>query len=91
MLRAAEDALVIDHVDQVFSTAMHFQSLGDYSTDNRVVEDEPDSRLTWATERRAQPAAGGRWGWQLTALEEDRTRVVHTYDGSRVALRSSSG
>lgn len=38
MLRAAEDALVIERVDQVFSMAMHYPSLGDYVTDNRVVD-----------------------------------------------------
>ena len=79
-----EDALVIERVDQVFSMAMHYPSLGDYVTDNRVVEFERDARLTWVTCRRGQPVAGVRWGWQLTALEEDRTRVVHTYDWSRV-------
>ena len=84
MLRAAEDAMVIDHVDQVFSMAMHYPSLGDYITDNRVVEFEPDRRLTWATGRRGQPAAGVRWGWQLTALEDSRKWIVHTYDWSRV-------
>lgn len=38
MLQAAEDATIIDHVEQVFSMAMHYPSLGDYITDNRVIE-----------------------------------------------------
>ena len=84
MLRAAEDAMAIDHVDQVFSMAMHCPSLDYYITDNRVVEFERDRRLTWATGRRGQPFAGVRWGWQLRALKDSRTRVVHTYDWSRV-------
>ena len=84
MLQAAEDAKVIDHVGQVFSIAMHYPSLGDYVTDNRVVEFEPDRRLAWATGRRGQPPAGVRWGWQLTPLAEAGTRIVHTYDWSRV-------
>ena len=84
MLRAAEGAVVIDHVDQVFSMAMHYPSLGDYITDNRVVEFVPNSCLTWATGRRGQPAAGVRWGWQLISLKGSRTRIVHTYDWSRV-------
>lgn len=84
MLRAVEDATVLDHVDQVFSIAMHYPSLGDYITDNRVVELEPGRRLTWTTGRRGQPPAGVRWGWQLTPLDDARTRVVHTYDWSRV-------
>ena len=62
MLRAIEDATIIDHVDPVFSMALHHPSLGDYITDNRVVEFEPDRRLTWATGRRGQPPAGVRWG-----------------------------
>jgi len=52
--------------------------------DNRVVEFEPDRRLTWATGRRGQPPAGVRWGWQLTPLDDAHTRIVHTYDWSRV-------
>ncbi len=84
MLQAAENAAVIDHVDQVFSMAMHYPSLGDYITDNRVVEFKPDRRLTWATGRRGQPPAGVRWGWQLTPLDDAHTRIVYTYDWSRV-------
>ena len=84
MLRAAEGAVVIDHIDQVFSMAMHYPSLRGYITDNRVVEFEPNSCLTWATGRRGQPAAGVRWGWQLISLKGSRTRIVHTYDWSRV-------
>lgn len=84
MLQAAADATVIDHVEQVFSMAMHYPSLGDYITDNRVVDFEPDRRLTWATGRRGQPPAGVRWGWQLTPLNDAQTRIVHTYDWSRV-------
>ena len=84
MLRSAEDATVIDHVDQVFSMAMHYPSLGDYITDNRVLEFAPDRRLVWTTGRRGQPPAGVRWGWELTPLDEAHTRVVHTYDWSQV-------
>jgi uncharacterized protein YndB with AHSA1/START domain len=78
------DVTVIDHVDQVFSMAMHHPSLGDYVTDNRVVEFERDRRISWATSRHGQPPAGVRWGWQLTPLDDGRTRIVHTYDWSRV-------
>lgn len=76
MLQATEDATVIDHVEQVFSMAMHYPSLGDYITDNRVVEFEPDRCLTWATGRRGQPPAGVRWGWQLTPASPRRVATI---------------
>jgi hypothetical protein len=78
------DVTVINHVDQVFSMAMYHPSLGHYVTDNRVIEFEPDRRLSWATSRHGQPPPGVRWGWQLTPLDDGRTRIVHTYDWSRV-------
>lgn len=64
--------------------AMHYPSPSDYITDNRVVEFEPDRRLTWATGRARTAPCPSALGWQLTPLDDAHTRIVYTYDWSRV-------
>ena len=83
-LRAGSDNPAITGVGQVFTMEMHYPSLGDYRTDNHVVDFENGRRIAWMTAREGQPPAGVRWSWELRPEGLDRTTVVHTYDWSRV-------
>ena len=52
--------------------------------ENHVVEFEEGHRIAW---RPAEPGAqppGHLWRWELEPLGVSRTRVVHTYDWSRL-------
>jgi len=83
-LRPTSGTSVITGVGQVFTMAMTYPSLGEYRTDNLVVEFERDRRLTWATSRTGLPPAGVWWTWVLTPGPDGRTTVTHIYDWSRV-------
>ena len=84
MLRPGADAAPITGADQVFTMAMHYPSLGDYRTENHVVDFSADRSIAWMTAREGQPPAGVRWSWELRPVDERRTEVVHTYDWSQV-------
>ena len=84
MLRPTTGTSVITGVGQVFTMEMTYPSLGEYRTDNLVVEFEQDRRLTWATSRTGLPPAGVWWTWELTPHPDGGTTVTHTYDWSRV-------
>lgn len=64
--------------------AMQYESLGDYRTDNHVVDFVPERRIAWTTARAGQQPAGVVWSWQLEPDGAHRTRVVHGYDWSAV-------
>ncbi|SDX76817.1 Uncharacterized conserved protein YndB, AHSA1/START domain [Modestobacter sp. DSM 44400] len=84
MLQADVHASPITGVGQVFTMAMHYPALGDYRTDNHVLEFDEGRRIAWTTAREGQPPAGVRWSWALEPLAGERTTVVHTYDWSQV-------
>jgi uncharacterized protein YndB with AHSA1/START domain len=84
MLQADVRTSPITGVGQVFTMAMHYPALGDYRTDNHVLEFDAGRRIVWTTAREGQPPAGVRWSWELEPQGEARTTVVHTYDWSRV-------
>jgi uncharacterized protein YndB with AHSA1/START domain len=84
MLQADVGTSPITGVGQVFTMAMHYPALGDYRTDNHVLEFDQGRRIVWTTAREGQPPAGVRWSWDLLPDGDGRTTVVHTYDWSRV-------
>jgi len=86
MVRGAVTHHPLTAVGDVFTMEMHYPSLGDYRTDNHVVELEPGRRIAWTTARQGQPPAGVVWRWELAPAGDDGsgTRVTHTYDWSGV-------
>jgi hypothetical protein len=82
---AGEQALSrITGVDQVFTMQMRYPSLGDYRTDNRVIEFDEERAICWTTAREGQESPGVRWRWQLQPDGPGSTVVRHSYDWSRV-------
>ncbi|MDQ2848137.1 MAG: polyketide cyclase [Actinomycetota bacterium] len=84
MLRADVSTELISGVGQVFTMAMHYPALGDYRTENHVLEFEPGRRISWATAREHQSPPGVRWSWDLEPEGAGRTSVLHSCDWSRV-------
>jgi uncharacterized protein YndB with AHSA1/START domain len=84
MVRAAAGARPLTGTDQVFTMQMHYPALGDYRTENHVVEFDPPRRITWTTGREGQPPAGVWWTWNFSDAPSGATIVTHTYDWSRV-------
>jgi hypothetical protein len=84
MVQSAPDATPITAIGQVFTMAMFRTDLGEYRTDNHVVDFADGRRIAWSTGREGQPPAGVRWGWALDPIDEARTTVTHTYDWTEV-------
>jgi uncharacterized protein YndB with AHSA1/START domain len=90
MLRGTDDRTVLCGVGDVFEMKMCNDVLGDYVTENHVVEFEPDRRIAWepvlkATDKPEHQSRIGdrahlRWGWELTARPSGGTRVTEFYD-----------
>jgi uncharacterized protein YndB with AHSA1/START domain len=69
------------------------RSLGDIFTmtltggdirENHVVEFEEGRRIAWLPSESGRRPPGHLWRWELEPLDETRTRVIHTYDWSRL-------
>ena len=84
MLQASGGTEPITETGQVFTMEMRYPSLGDYRTENHVVEFEAERTIAWMTAREGQPPAGVRWSWEFQPENAHRTTIVHTYDWSRV-------
>jgi uncharacterized protein YndB with AHSA1/START domain len=52
--------------------------------ENHVVEFEEERLVAWQPSEPGSAPPGHLWRWQLEALGEARTRVVHTYDWTRL-------
>jgi hypothetical protein len=63
---------------------MSAPDLGNYVSENHVVEFEPGRLLTWETTRDGKPRPGFRWGWIIEPAGGERSLVTHIYDWSRV-------
>jgi Polyketide cyclase / dehydrase and lipid transport len=93
MLRGTDDRRALSGIGDVFEMRMFNDVLGDYVTENHVVEFEPDRRIAWepvlkATvkaefQSRVGDRAHLRWGWELTPDPGGGTRVTEFYDLSR--------
>lgn len=99
MLREGAENGVVSGVGDVFVMNMHFPALGDYETDNHVVEYELDRRIGWEpAPRDPAPAAaaqipigtrlGHRWIFDLVPDGPDATIVTESYDCSRAPERT---
>jgi uncharacterized protein YndB with AHSA1/START domain len=82
---AAREADLIGSVGQMFTMEMSSADLGDYVSENHVVEFEPGRRITWQTTRDGKTAPGFRWGWVVEESSPGRCLVTHTYDWSLVS------
>ena len=52
--------------------------------ENHVVEFEEARRIAWRPSEPGATPPGHLWRWELEPLGDDRTRVTHTYDWSRL-------
>jgi uncharacterized protein YndB with AHSA1/START domain len=52
--------------------------------ENHVVEFEEGRRLAWQPAEPGQDPPGHLWRWELEPLDQSRTRVIHTYDWTRL-------
>ncbi|MGX7680247.1 polyketide cyclase [Jatrophihabitans sp. DSM 45814] len=84
MLVAAVGSTVITGVGEMFTMQMHIDGIGDYRTENHVVEFVKDRRIAWMTAGVGRPPSGQHWSWQLEPLPGGGCAVVHVYDWSRV-------
>jgi hypothetical protein len=84
MVQASADAVPITATGQVFTMVMFRTDLGEYRTDNHVIDFADGRRIAWTTGREGQPPAGVRWGWALDPIDDTRTTVTHTYDWTAV-------
>lgn len=83
MVRRAVTSDRITKVGDVFRMVVYHPAVGEYQTDNHVVEFEPLRKIAWATSAVDAEPAGWRWIWEL-GDEGGTTEVTHTYDWSRV-------
>lgn len=87
------DHEVLSGVGDVFEMRMCNDFLGDYVTENHVVEFEPDRRIAWepvlkeTDHPEAQSNIGVeahlRWRWELAPQPDGTTLVTESYDLSR--------
>jgi uncharacterized protein YndB with AHSA1/START domain len=84
MLRGALTHSIVTGVGDVFVLKMYYSELGDYEMANRVVEFEPNRRITWEPERNDifEPSWGHRWGYELVPDGRQATIVSQIYDCS---------
>jgi len=52
--------------------------------ENHVVEFDEGRLIAWTPAEPGQPPPGHLWRWQLEPAGQDRTRVTHTYDWTRL-------
>jgi uncharacterized protein YndB with AHSA1/START domain len=56
--------------------------------ENNVVEFEEGRRIAWRPNVPGRQAPGHLWRWELEPIDENRTRVTHTYDWTELRDRS---
>lgn len=89
-LRGTDRQHALAGVGDSFEMKMHNDTLGDYTTENHVVEFEADRRIAWepvlkeTDKPEAQSRVGDnahlRWRWELTPQPGGGTRVTAFYD-----------
>jgi uncharacterized protein YndB with AHSA1/START domain len=52
--------------------------------ENHIVEFDEGRRIAWCPSESGRQPPGHLWRWELEPLAENRTRVTHTYDWSRL-------
>jgi len=99
MVRAAVSPSIVTAVGDVFVMKMYYSALGDYETNNYVVEFEPNRRITWEPEaarrHRAAGSATARWGhrWTFDLVPDgpNATVVTEIYDCSQAPEKQRLG
>ena len=56
--------------------------------ENHVVEFDEGRRIAWRPNVPGRPPPGHLWRWELEPIDENRTRVTHTYDWTDLRDRS---
>jgi uncharacterized protein YndB with AHSA1/START domain len=79
-LAEAEPGQRIRGVSDVFRMTLTIGAI----RENHVVEFEEGRRIAWRPSEPGGRPPGHLWRWELEPLDEDRTRVTHTYDWSRL-------
>ena len=52
--------------------------------ENHVVEFDEGRLIAWRPSEPGSPPPGHLWRWELTAIDDATTRVVHTYDWTQL-------
>ena len=56
--------------------------------ENRIVEFEEARRIAWRPNEPGNPPPGHLWRWELEPLDDEVTRVTHTYDWTELTDES---
>lgn len=83
MVRAAPGSEPVTAAGQTFVMDMHLPGR-EYQMENHVTAFEADRLIEWKPARAGVEPVGTLWRWELEAVGEDKTRVIHTYDWSAV-------
>jgi Polyketide cyclase / dehydrase and lipid transport len=87
MLQSAPDSRPVVAVGDTFVMEMDREPLGDlpmgkYQAINTVTRIEPDTLVEWNVGGRERGPFGHVYGWELTAVGDDRTEVTNYCDWS---------
>ncbi|KAA8960873.1 SRPBCC family protein [Mycobacterium sp.] len=80
-LAEAEPGQRVRGVGEVFVMTLTLGS----TRENHVVEFEESRRIAWLPSEPGRRPPGHLWRWELEPIDDTHTRVVHTYDWSRLA------
>lgn len=83
MVRSATGSSPVTDVGQTFVMDMRIPGR-DYQMENHITAFEPGRLIEWKPARVGSEPIGMLWRWELEAVGDDKTRVVHTYDWSAV-------
>lgn len=79
-LAHAADGQRVRGTGEVFSTTLTLGTV----RENHVVEFDEGRRIAWTPAEPGGQPPGHLWRWELEPLGTSRTRVVHTYDWTRL-------
>lgn len=75
-LSEAEPGQRVHAVGDVFTMTIHLGTL----RENRIVEFEEGRRIAWLPNEPGKQSPGHLWRWELEPIDDEHTRVTHTYD-----------
>jgi uncharacterized protein YndB with AHSA1/START domain len=52
--------------------------------ENHIIEFEEGRRIAWHPSEPGKQPPGHLWRWELEPIDQDRTRVIHTYDWTQL-------
>jgi uncharacterized protein YndB with AHSA1/START domain len=83
-LRQAAAGQRVRAVDDVFTMTLRRGGV----RENTIVEFDEGRRIAWRPNVPGRQPPGHLWRWELEPIDEDRTRVTHTYDWTKLTDRS---